>query len=121
MNGKCLSKCIVYKAEIEANNNKLTYYGASESEFKSRHNNNSKSFRSRRYGNDSELSKYIWKPKDSNTNYALKWSIASYASESEFVTRSEPKVLLIKRTELISKCRHRNKFLISNVKYTIKL
>ena len=74
------SKFIVYKAEVEANNNKLTYYGASEGEFKSRYNNHTKSFRSRRYENDWELSKYIWKLKDSNTNYALKWSIASYAS-----------------------------------------
>ena len=32
MDRKCLSKCIVYKAEVEANNNKLTY-GASAGEF----------------------------------------------------------------------------------------
>ena len=130
MNWKFLSKCIVYKAEVEANNNKQTYYGASEVEFKSRYNNHTKSFRSRRYENDSELSKYIWKLKDSNTNYALKWSIASYASaykcgtrfcdlclsEKVSIVRSEPKGLHNKRTEFISKWRHINKFLICNVK-----
>ena len=130
MDGKCLTKCIVYKAEVEANNGKCVYYGASEGEFKTRYNNHTKSFRSRRYCNESELSKYIWKLKDNNTNFILKWSIASLASPckcgtrkcdlclSEIVSivRADPKFLLNKTTELVSKCRHRNKFLLHNVK-----
>ena len=47
-----LIQVTVYKADVEANNSKLTYYGASEGEFISRYNNDSKSFRSRRYEND---------------------------------------------------------------------
>ena len=70
----------VYKTEVGANNGKRLYYGASEGEFKTRYNNHTKSFRSRRYCNESELSKYIWKLKDNNTNFILKWSIASFAS-----------------------------------------
>ena len=130
MDGKCLTKCIVYKAEVGANNGKRVYYGASEGEFKTRYNNHTKSFRSRRYCNESELSKYIWKLKDNNTNFILKWSIASFASpykcgtrkcdlclsEKVAIVRADPKFLLNKRTELVSKCRHRNKFLLHNMK-----
>ena len=64
---KFLSKCIIYKVKVEANNNKITYYGASEGEFKSRYNH-SKYLRKRRHENESEVSKYTWKLKDSNTN-----------------------------------------------------
>ena len=39
MDGKCLSKSIVYKAEVESNNNKRIYYGISEGEFKNRYYN----------------------------------------------------------------------------------
>ena len=38
MDGKCLTKCIVYKAEVRANNGKRVYYGASEGEFKTQYN-----------------------------------------------------------------------------------
>ena len=108
MDGKCLTKCIVYKAEVEANNGKRVYHGAPEGEFKNS----------------------IWKLKDNNTNFILKWSNASFASpykcgtrkcdlclsEKVAIVRADPKFLLNKRTELVSKCRHRNKFLLHNVK-----
>ena len=130
MDGKCLSKCIVYKAEVESNNNTRIYYGISEGEFKTRYYNHTKSFRGRKYENDTELSKHIWGLKDSNMNYQLKWSISSFASpykcgtkkcdlclsEKVAIVRTDPKILLNKRTELISKCRHRNKFILCNVK-----
>lgn len=130
MDGQCLSKCIVYKAVVEANNTNSTYYGVCEGEFKSRYNNHTKSFRLRKYENDTELSKCIWSLKDNNTEYAIKWSIVSKAipykcgsrrcdlclAEKVAIVRSEPKGLLNKRTELISKCRHRNKYVIGNVK-----
>ena len=37
-------------------------------------------------------------------------------TEKMIIARSDPKKLLNKRTELICKCRHRNKFLLSNIK-----
>ena len=36
--------------------------------------------------------------------------------EKVFIISADPDNLLNKRTELISKCRHRNKFLLANVK-----
>ena len=87
MDAKCLTKCIVYKVEVGANNGKRVCYGASEGEFKTRYNNHTNAFRSRRYCNESELSKYIWKLKDNNTNFILKWSIASFATPYKCGTR----------------------------------
>ena len=55
LDGKCLSQCIVYKAEVETANTKSTYYRASEGELKFRYNNHMKSFRLRKYENDTEL------------------------------------------------------------------
>lgn len=130
MNGKCLSTSIVYKAEVTTNTGRLVYYGTSEGEFKTRYNNHTKSFRLRKYENDTELSKLLWTLKDQGTKYVLHWSIAAQASpykcgtrrcdlclsEKTCIIRSEPNGLLNKRTELISKCRHRNKYILSNLK-----
>ena len=129
MEGKCLTKCIIYRAEVEANDTKATYYGLCEDTFKARYNNHTKSFRLKKYENETELSKHIWKLKDNATDYVIRWNVASRASpykcgtrrcdlclsEKVCIVRSEPRGLLNKRTELISKCRHRNKFLLNGV------
>ena len=130
LNGACLTPCIVYKASVSAENTEKVYFGASEREFKTRFNNHTKSFRHRKYENDSELSKYLWTLNDRGVGYSIKWNIAAHASpykcgtrrcdiclaEKTFIVRSEHKGLLNKRTELVSKCRHRNKFLLKNFK-----
>ena len=113
LDGKCLSKCIVYKAEVETANTKSTYYGASEGEFKFRYNNHTKFFRLRKYENDTELSKHVWKLKDDNTPFTLTRSIESRAkpyrcgtrmcdlctTEKVTIVRASPKGLLNKRYE----------------------
>ena len=130
LNGKCLHQCMVYKAEVSANTTYKEYYGVSEGEFKSRYNNHMQSFRKISQINETELSKYLWTLKANETDYHLKWSIKSYVSGDKCGTRrcdlcltekmiialADPKVLLKKRTELISKCRHRSKFIFHSVK-----
>ena len=88
------------------------------------------SFRHKKRVNDTELSKYLWKLKEENADYNLQWSIKAYASpykcgtrkcdlcltEKMIIARSDPRKLLNKRTELVSKCRYTNKFLLSNIK-----
>ena len=87
MEGMCLAKCIIYKAEVSTENETFVYFGASEGEFKTRYNNHTKLFKHRRYENDSELSKCLWKLKDKKTAYSLKWSIAARASKYKCGTR----------------------------------
>ena len=62
LDNKCLTNKIVYKGEIEINNgiNELStkaYFGIRETEFKSRYNNHTMSFRNQTHENDTELSK----------------------------------------------------------------
>ena len=127
--GKCLQQCMVYKAKVTTNTTYKEYYGTSEWEFKSRYNNHTQSFRCLCHINDTELSKYFWTLKANGTYYHLKWSVKSYAScykcdtrrcdlcltEKMIIALADPKILLNKRTEMISKCHHRNKFILNKV------
>lgn len=130
LDGKCLTSCIVYKAVIQTQNETLTYFGASEGEFKTRYNNHKKSFKNVRYKTETELSKKIWALKDNSMEYNLSWSIEARAfpyscgarrcdlciTEKACIIRANANGLLNKRTELLSKCRHRNKYLIGKSK-----
>ena len=130
LNGNCQVKTIVYKATVTTQDNYRIYYGTSEDEFKTRYNNHTKSFRNRQYVNETELSNYIWQLNDNRIDFHLKWEIAAFTSpykcgtrrsdlcltEKLFIVRADPLTLLNKSTELISKCRHRNKFTLAKVK-----
>ena len=130
---KCLTNKIVYKPEIEINDgiNELSakvYFGISETEFNSRYNNHTMSFRNRTHENDIEISKYIWSLKDENKDFDIKWSILkkygySIASKSCNLYLLEKLVicnfkekgrLLNKLLDLVSKCRHENKYILMN-------
>ena len=121
---------MIYKAEVSINTTYKEYYGASEGDFKFRYNNHTQSLRNISHINDMELSEYLWTLKANGTDYHLKWSIKSYASRYKCGTRrcdlcltekiiialADPKVILNKRNELISKCRHMSKFILHSVK-----
>ena len=99
-----------------------------EGTFKQRYRPHKLSFRNRNYSNSTELSKHIWTLKDNNTNFAINWSILvttpAYSNKSKrchlclteklYLIRAKKPSLLNKRTELISKCRHDNKFYLAN-------
>ena len=84
--------------------------------YKLRYKNDTMSFRYKKRENDTELSKYLWKLKEGNTDHNLQWSKKAYASpykcgtrkcdlcltEKMIIARSDPKKLLHKRTELVS-------------------
>jgi hypothetical protein len=100
--------------------------------FKARYANHKKSINSPRYSNETELSKYAWKLKQSNRPYTIKWPVLSHASpytaganscnlcleEKFYLMKSLKDRTLNKRTELFSKCRHRNSFSARNFKRT---
>ena len=85
LDNKCLTDKIAYKAEVETNDgiNELStrvYFGISETEFKSRYNKHTMSFRNQTHENNSELSKFIWSLKDQNKDFDIKWSILKKTS-----------------------------------------
>ena len=130
LDGKGLQSCIVYKADVIPNKDSHIYYGASDGEFKSCYNNHTNSFRHRHNEQDTELSKHIWELQDKGINFKVKWSVAAYAStyrcgsrrydlcltEKYVIARANHTNLLNKRTELISKCRHKNNYILKNIK-----
>ena len=65
LNGQCMKNNIVYKATVTADNtNTMHYIGMTANTFKERFRNHTISFRNKKYANETELSKHIWKLKE---------------------------------------------------------
>ena len=121
LNQNCLSECLVYNAVVNTSTTKH-YYKTCEKSFKERYNNHTQSFRNKSHQKNCELSNYIWELKENGKNYTIHWLIAMKAHpyicqtknvifcEKLLVARANSASSLNKREELISKCRHMNKF-----------
>ena len=129
LNENCLKSCLIYKATISSGNQRDLYYGSCSTAFKKRFNNHSSSFRHQRLEKSTELSKRVWEHKNKGRDYQIQWSVIKEAApyrcgaricslclaEKLQIIKAKPEGLLNKRSELISKCRHKNKFLLKNV------
>ena len=135
LDGKCLEKDILYlgvvKSDIRNYNEKI--YKLCSTSFKYRYANHKKSFNHEKYKTDTELSKEVWELKDINGNPDVKWNIfgkfsaynpASHRcnlclNEKLEISIHKEDNLLNKRSEVISQCRHKNKFKLKNLKDNI--
>ena len=104
------------------------YISLAEGTFKKRFTQHKQSFRNQKYANSTELSKYIWELKDKNKDYNIQWTIITSAkaynniskrcdlclTEKLHIMKGNKDSLLNKRSEMISKCRHENKFYLMN-------
>ena len=130
LDGKCLSKNIVYKATISTENIDAikVYYGACSTTFKDRLANHKKSFKNEEYRHETELSNEFWRTKKKRKKEPIvKWEIAQRCSAYNQTTgrctlclHEKLKIathagnnLLNKRNELVSKCRHQGKYALS--------
>ena len=129
---KCLESNIVYEATISSNlgNCKKTYIGACETTFKLRYANHKKSFCNERYKNDTTLSKEFWRIKKENGTPIISWKIRKRCqppnrrskkcclciNEKFEILRFEGQHILNKRSDLVTKCRHSNKYNLSAYK-----
>ena len=100
------------------------------STFKERYRNHVKSFQNKKYSNETELSKHIWDLKEKNKDFNITWSILkqsiSYTGgtkrcnlcldEKLFIMKADKQSLLNKRSEIVSTCRHKNRFRINSLK-----
>ena len=137
LDGDCRTENVVYEYAVirnEHKNSEKIYHGATENEFKARYPTHVLSFNNEKYNNSTELSKYIWKLKNENKTYTLKWRIMKKSpayrngakrynlclTRKTSIISGDPSKLLNKRSELISKCRHENKFYVKNYKTSIK-
>ena len=106
------------------------YIGLADTTFKGRHSNHKRYFKRQKYRNCTELAKYVWELKEKNIAPMIKWEIFSKIydnpKQNMCFLRLTEKLRIInfihdnnylkKKPELINKCRHFNKFLLSNIK-----
>eukprot|EP00794_Sanderia_malayensis_P007635 gene7635-biopygen6221 len=132
LENRCQTQSVIYNAHVSSANNRngTNYVGLTEGPFKKRYHAHETSFKDRRYEKSTELSKHIWKLNDRNEKHEIKWSIIAraqaYSNESKKcnlclteklkIAKASTAGLLKKRSEMVSKCRHENKFYISNFK-----
>ena len=132
LQNKCLTPNIVYQADITNNvdDERRVYLSLSETPFKEKYRNPIRDFNNEIYYNKTKLSKYVWDLKHNNKELHMTWAIACkvYGNRKRNFCRLSLKeklliikfpnqdILLNKRSEFISKCRHENKNLIMNVK-----
>ena len=134
MNGKCQVQNVVNKCTVSATPNfsKRVYLGVAEGDWKQRFYNHKKSIKNKSYRNDTTLSSYLWDLREKHNVFStLTWSVVKsvpgYSNISKrgllcltekvlIVTYENPEELLNKRSELMAKCRHNNRFLLSNYK-----
>ena len=126
LNNNCLTKSVVYKAEVTDDTGVIRdYIGMTSNTFKKRFYNHKTSFKDTSYVKSTELSKHIWNLKNKKRTFNIKWSILKQASpyrsgakscnlciqEKLEILKGDKKRLLNRRCELFSKCCHRKQFL----------
>ena len=119
LDGKCLTKCILYKATVTetTSNNQETYIGQTENEFKTRFNFYKSSFKLEHKRTSTTLSDHVWKLKKKKINFNITWQVLKrvkpFAPSKLSILRSAPP--LNKRSDIFGHCNHRKKFLLSNL------
>lgn len=125
--GKCLMKNVIYQAEVTTQRETKTYVGQASTTFKIRYTQHKSDMNIKGMSQKTSLSKYVWQLKDGKTPYTLKWSIIQQAQpyspmsrrcnlclwEKFHILMSNKQSRLNSRNEVVSKCRHRTKHLLS--------
>ena len=126
INGECKSNNIVYEATVTAEDGTMrNYIGMTEHCFKTQYADPKQSFEKKKYATKTSLSRYLWKLKESGIKYSIKGSVMQRArayrsglrqcnlclAEKLCILNADKRFLLNKKSELISSCRHKNKFL----------
>ena len=131
LNKKCLTNNVLYQASIttnEKNPNTKIYYGFCETAFKLRYANHKKTFNNAKYQTDTELSNEYWNiisaKKTSNISWEILGTHKSYNQSSKrcllclneklAIALHKDDNMLNKRSEIISKCRDRNKYVLAS-------
>ena len=127
LDGKCLEENIVYHAEVsQLGNNTRNYVGLCSTDFKSRLGVHKHSFKFEEE-NQTSLSKYIWKLKNKNIDYNLRWRIVDRGTPYNPTTKTctlcirekfyilyHPRISdLNSKTEIYANCRHKQRILLS--------
>ena len=129
MDGNCQISSIVYKATVQVTgkDRQNEYISLMEPAFKKRHGHHLTPFRNETHEKSTELSKCVWNLKRQNSEYSLGWSVIDQTPGYSNITKRCPlclrekleilqadkRVNINKTSELVSKCRHENKYYLS--------
>ena len=133
LNGQCLTRAMIYNGIIRIpGGNDKRYIGLVEPVFKGRYSDHLTSFSNRIYEQKTDLSKAYWEALDQGHNITKKSVEFSILKKShpyrvgakkcelclweKLLILKNEKLLINKRDEFISKCRHVNKFMLKNFK-----
>ena len=132
VNGQYLATDSIYEATVKAERkDDKKYIGLTAPPFKERHRNHKCDFNIRSRRTSTKLSGYIWDLKDEGiTSPEIKYEIKEHApsynpnaercllclTEKLRIMQASQSLYLNDRSEIFNKCRHRNKFLLSNIK-----
>lgn len=132
LGGECTTPNVLYEGVISSNlpdyENKI-YKGISEPPFKTRLGNHKKSFNNTKYQSESTLSKEVWRIKNQGGTYKIAWRVIKQhpgfnpvngkcnlcLSEKLEILEHNETNLLNKRSEIVSTCRHRHKYMLSSI------
>ena len=131
LNEKCLTNNVLCKASItpnEENPKTKMYYRLCEIAFKRRYVNHKNTFSNIKYQTDTELSNGYWNIISANKTSNVSWEILgthnSYNQSSKrcllclnerlAIALHKDDNMLNKILEIISKCRHRNKYMLAS-------
>lgn len=130
LSGECQTSSVIYQATVTETKDKKqqTYIGLTETTFKKRHANHKASFKDRNKRTQTELSNHVWKLKDQQIDYTIKWKIITKAkafnttrnycglcTAEKFYILHLPKMASLNgRDGIVSSCRHKAKHLLNN-------
>ena len=126
--GRCTARNLIYEAKVVTPTDEKIYIGLTSTTFKARFATHKSSFVHREKSHQTELSKHIWALKDKGTTHTIKWRIIRHAQpysprsnrcnlclwEKYHIITAQKSTILNSRTELISTCRHKKKFMLSD-------
>ena len=131
LEGNCLIDSVVYRAKVTSQDKPETnYIGMTQGPFKDREREHKNSLVNVKKKNSSILASYVWQEKESGKDAPnIDWSIIDRTPSFQNGDRKcrlclaekfhiifQPFNKMNKRNEIVSKCRHENKFYFSNLK-----
>ena len=123
----CIFKPYSERRNTTTTNSTRTYVSLTSNTFKTRYTAHKSTFTNREKESSTELSKHIWKLKEENTPFETSWKIIKQAKpyspstkrcnlclwEKYYIITANKDSTLKSRTELVSTCRHKRKFVLS--------
>ena len=128
--GKCKTKCVVYKATITDPANTAEYIGCNNSDFKTRYNNHKSNFRSQNQKKQTSLASFVWN-RNLGPEPNISWQIikkckiyepsATFCglcnTEKTYILKNLHNPINInKRSDIGNRCIRRNKYKLMNIK-----